>query len=745
MPSLNTHIIPHLTGIILYLVLLVVIIRQRGIRDRVARWLSAFLGVSLIFEIANLTENTKPFQITSAIFLANLDLYANLIRALFLLHLSVLFFRRKTDWFWWSLGGIILIIMIILDIARFSGPFIITIGSSRIIDGLTILKAGLIAGWGLMMARILWRTLRAYRKGEFIITRPRILLWSFGLILIIVGDLLIILQFVLNGIAFQISGAVSVSYIVLTTQLPDIKGVFQRLTYVFLSTVLELMIYTLGFILIFAFIGENFGYQPAVISLGLGLILLLLLNPFLRILKKSLQKLFFGEERDERLILRDFSKNISSVLDSNLLSSVIIEKIGDWIPVTHGTLFTVDTEVGDNIERRYRLVNIQRNVTEIRPPGLLPVDSPIAISFWRERKSIKMVDMETLPEYQSAGTDEFNWFRSQKSVLFVPIFGMDEWIGLLALGQKVSGSSFTSTDIHLLETISDQIAVGLQNARLVESLVRVNNEFRRAYTAMEDAHAKLERLDHTKSDFINITSHELRTPLTVISGYSQMLLEDPIYKENDFYQKVIDGIHEGTIRLHEIVAAMLDVAKIDTRALELQKEPTNMKELLHGVYAQFRKAINERSLVLSFEKLDDLPLISGDPKALEKVFYHLISNAIKFTPDGGKISIAGSVIPKGDTKFQAGGVQIVISDTGIGIDPRFKELIFSKFYQTGELVLHSSGRTKFKGGGPGLGLAIVRGIVQAHGGRVWAESPGYDEEKLPGSLFSVVLPVDLGD
>jgi len=117
-----------------------------------------------------------------------------------------------------------------------------------------------------------------------------------------------------------------------------------------------------------------------------------------------------------------------------------------------------------------------------------------------------------------------------------------------------------------------------------------------------------------------------------------------------------------------------------------------------------------------------------------------VMNAIKYTPDGGKVTISGYPVDQGDTRFPDGGVEVVVGDTGIGIDPRFKDLIFTKFYQTGELALHSSGKTKFKGGGPGLGLAIVRGIVQAHGGLVWAESPGYDEEKNPGSNFHVILP-----
>jgi hypothetical protein len=88
-----------------------------------------------------------------------------------------------------------------------------------------------------------------------------------------------------------------------------------------------------------------------------------------------------------------------------------------------------------------------------------------------------------------------------------------------------------------------------------------------------------------------------------------------------------------------------------------------------------------------------------------------------------------------------GGVEIVVSDTGIGIAPDVQDLIFTKFYQTGKLNLHSSGKTKFKGGGQGLGLAIAKGIVDAHGGKIWVESPGYNEQTCPGSRFHVVLPI----
>jgi signal transduction histidine kinase len=128
----------------------------------------------------------------------------------------------------------------------------------------------------------------------------------------------------------------------------------------------------------------------------------------------------------------------------------------------------------------------------------------------------------------------------------------------------------------------------------------------------------------------------------------------------------------------------------------------------------------------------------ADSDLLYKALYHLIVNAIKYTPDGGEITISGSVVQDDDGRE---AVQVVVADTGIGIDQEHHALIFDKFYQTGEVMLHSSGVTKFKGGGPGLGLAIAKGAVMAHGGEIWVESEGYDEEKLPGSRFLVRLPL----
>ena len=219
-----------------------------------------------------------------------------------------------------------------------------------------------------------------------------------------------------------------------------------------------------------------------------------------------------------------------------------------------------------------------------------------------------------------------------------------------------------------------------------------------------------------------------------------MLLNDTAIKESSHRLELVTGINTGALRLQEIVTSMLDITKIDSRMLELYPEPLSIPSVIELIAQNFSDSLAERKQHLTVADMSSLPSIMADPDALQKVFYHLIVNAIKYTPDGGKITISGRCL-NGDPDDPFPGIEIVVSDTGIGIDPQAHELIFTKFYQTGELALHSTGKTIFKGAGPGLGLTIARGIVEAHHGKIWVESAGHDETALPGSRFHVLLPL----
>lgn len=462
-----------------------------------------------------------------------------------------------------------------------------------------------------------------------------------------------------------------------------------------------------------------------------------------------------GNALDPSHVLREYSLSLSSVLNPDLLASTAIGLISEAIGIRRGFLFIVNHEKTNN-QDIYSLRG-PRSMGEDKPlMGRLDAGSPLVQFLSQNRRPVSLQEIEVLQNAKTLAAEEKAWFDELKAELYIPVHAKDEWIGLMALGAKVSGKPFSEDELWLLSILADQTAVALQNARLVESLMRVNNDFRRAYSALEQSnrqleqsnrqlsrtHVHLEKLDQTKSDFIAVSSHELRTPLTVIRGYTEMLLEDGSVKDDPLRSKMVNGIHAGILRLHEIVDGMLDMASIDTRTMSLNITPVSPHALVQTVCENLKKPAVDRNLTVEIAaEVQNLPRIEADPDALRKVFYHLIVNAIKYTPDGGKITIMGSADARGLRGYPDESIEIVVCDTGIGIEPEYHELIFTKFYQTGELALHSTGRTKFKGAGPGLGLSVSKGIVEAHGGLIWVESTGHDEELCPGSQFHVILPL----
>ncbi len=307
-------------------------------------------------------------------------------------------------------------------------------------------------------------------------------------------------------------------------------------------------------------------------------------------------------------------------------------------------------------------------------------------------------------------------------LIIKPLYALMHTSQAIADGDLTQRSGVSSTDeIGVLATTFDKMTESLQERT----------------TELEKTNRILEQMDRTKVNFISVSAHELRTPLTLINGYSQ-ILEQRAGNDPEL-APLAKGILEGSSRMTEIVNSMLDVSRIDNQTLQVVPESMEIKHLITNVRETFEQALEQRHLTLTIEDLDDLPPIYADPDLLFKVFYHLVMNAIKYTPDGRWIVISGRSVEETPEMPE---IEIVVGDSGIGVALEHQELIFEKFFQIGEVHYHSSGKTKFRGGGPGLGLAIARGIVEAHKGRIWMESPGYDEVNNPGSKFFVRLPVN---
>lgn len=431
--------------------------------------------------------------------------------------------------------------------------------------------------------------------------------------------------------------------------------------------------------------------------------------------------------------LYEVNQVLSRTLDLPEVLNLILEYLAKTVPYDRATVMLQNK---DELE----LVAARGFPDDVQPLQLRVSikEDDVFQQIYQTQQALVIPDVSERPDWQHVET-----LPPARAWLGVPLTRFDQVIGMLSLVREIP-NAFSQDEVKLATTFAGQAAFALENARLYDKIVRFSQQLedmvRERTVAVQEAYDQLERLDRTKSDFISIAAHELRTPLTVLRGYSNMLLNDAAVKENAHRLELVKGIHTGAVRLQEIVTSMLDITKIDSRVLELYPEPVHIPSIIELLAQTFSDPLAERKLTLTVADMSDLPSIMADPDALQKVFYHLIVNAIKYTPDGGKITVTGRCM-NGSLDIPVPGIEIVISDTGIGIDPNAHELIFTKFYQTGQLALHSTGKTIFKGAGPGLGLAIARGIVEAHRGKIWVESPGHDEISFPGSQFHIVLPL----
>lgn len=291
----------------------------------------------------------------------------------------------------------------------------------------------------------------------------------------------------------------------------------------------------------------------------------------------------------------------------------------------------------------------------------------------------------------------------------------------------------TLTESETLDLLTELIPIYIY---LMEKAARLEMEARIAYISKElvSAQQQLEQLDRTKSNFITVAAHELKTPLTLIDGYTTMMRDMLDETGRNQFNSLLVGMNKGVHRLREIIDDMIDVSLIDNNLLSLNFQQTTVMHILNLLKVDLAASVLERKQKLNIKTFSGSSTrLYADPERLYQALRNVLVNAIKYTPDKGKISVDGRTLP--------GFIEVTVEDTGIGIAPEHQTVIFEKFAQFGHPDLHSSGKIKFKGGGPGLGLPIARGIIEAHGGTIWVESQGYDENNYPGATFHILIPI----
>ncbi len=378
-------------------------------------------------------------------------------------------------------------------------------------------------------------------------------------------------------------------------------------------------------------------------------------------------------------LLQFIIQTAAELLDCEAVSILLYDE-------KHGRLFFADS-TGSNPEKLAQIP--------------VPLESSLAGAIFRENRPLILNDVASDPRHyiQVARHVDFE----PRSLLGVPMRIRDRVMGVLEALNKRQGD-FTEGDEDILKVIASQAAVAIHNARLLQ--------------ALQGAYDELKEADQLKTSFLALASHELRTPLGIIIGYGSFLQEESQGELSDHAQQVLNA----AMQMRTLVDAMTNLNMLRVKGMKLRKQVIPIQTILRQVHDEIKPiadAKNQRLILV----LPENPIpVSVDVEKVATAFSNLLNNAVRFTPEGGWVSLG--------VQSHLGNVQAWIEDNGIGIPPGELKKIFQSFYQVDPPMTR-------RHGGLGIGLTIAQGLIEAHDGRIWAESEGEGK----GTCFKVSLPV----
>jgi two-component system, OmpR family, sensor histidine kinase KdpD len=373
------------------------------------------------------------------------------------------------------------------------------------------------------------------------------------------------------------------------------------------------------------------------------------------------------------------------------------------------SLYAVSRELGLAHSRELLLSAAARHVREVfavkvafllpGPKGMLKPVLAEEGTLSADDKDLGVAEWVWLHQHSGgAGTDTLPSARA----MFIPLKGSHGRVGVMALYPSAQSRLGDPDEAQLLATFAGLIGSALERTQLAE-------EARRARLRVET--------EQLRNSLLSSVSHDLRTPLAVVTGATSALLDEHGPKDEAVRRELLRTAHEEALRLNRLVRNLLDMTRLEAGALKVHKEPQPIEEVVGSALDRMEDRLRGREIHTSIP--DDLPLVPFDPALIEQVLINLLENATKYTPPGSPIDV--------DARVQDGDVLVEIADRGPGVRLQDAERVFDKFFRVRE----------GEGGGVGLGLTICRGIVAAHGGRIWVqERPG------GGSSFRFTLPLE---
>ncbi len=403
----------------------------------------------------------------------------------------------------------------------------------------------------------------------------------------------------------------------------------------------------------------------------------------------------------------EVARKVNSTLNLQECLQGILEKAMEVLEVERASLMFMEEGKGELI------IKVARGLEEeIVRNTRVKVGEHISGWIIREGQPLLIKDIGEDRRFVAQHSEEYY----TSSLLSVPLKIEGKILGVININNKISRESFNEDDLGLLTGLADAASLAIGKVLLHEQVKKRVEEL----TALTKS---LERLNEAKTELVSIASHELRTPLTSIKESISLVLEGATGEINEGQRKFLRMAAKNVDRLVHLTESLLDISRVEANKAEIKRELVDITNIAKEMIDSLKMQADRKKITLRNRCLDGLPRIYADRERVTQVFTNLLGNAVKFTPEGGRVTV--EVVDIGED------LRVDIIDTGEGIPADKFEIIFDKYARLDRAFLKGEK-------GAGLGLAIAKDIVKAHKGSIWVES-----ELGKGSQFSFTLPKDL--
>ena len=507
---------------------------------------------------------------------------------------------------------------------------------------------------------------------------------------------------------------VLVAYAIVRHKLFDIRLIVMRsLAYLFLVVILGAL-YSLLLLLVsrFVFSDSELTTTLEIIYALIAVLLGFTVHPLKRVLDKLTNRFFFKEIYDPQSLLDQLNQILVSTIDTEELLTRSAKVVQEALKATYLIFLLPSQEKGPRIIGKMHGGNSQ------------PTAQSVEIIYEQMKASKEKAFF--IDDLDAMNSDEkiYHYLHEINGSVIASLITHNQRVGFMLIGIKKNGGPYNNLDMRVIDIISGELAIAVQNALRFEEIRRFNitlqKRIEEATRELRRANSRLREIDKAKDEFISMASHQLRTPLTAVKGYLSMVLDGDAGPVKKNQKELVQRGFDGAQKMVYLIADMLNVSRLQTGKFVIENQPTKLADMVESEVNQLQEQAQSRGVELTYQKPEDFPTLSMDENKIRQVVMNFIDNAIYYTPRDGKIDVNLEATPE--------TVTYTVTDTGVGVPRSVQHHLFSKFYR-------AENAKKLRPDGTGLGLYMAKKVVVAQGGAIIFKST---EGK--GSTFGFSFP-----